>query len=58
MATSVSTVGSVNRVPQNFHGSSSGASAPSSAIFGNSLKKTNPCVSLQEFPLSFQIHYD
>ncbi|PKA51973.1 Ribulose bisphosphate carboxylase/oxygenase activase 2, chloroplastic [Apostasia shenzhenica] len=42
MATAVSTVGAVNRVPLSFHGSSSGASSPSSAFFGGSLKKVNP----------------
>nr|QKD76840.1 ribulose bisphosphate carboxylase/oxygenase activase [Cymbidium tracyanum x Cymbidium iridioides] len=45
MASSVSTVGAVNRVPLSLHGSGSGVSAPSSAIFGNSLKKVNSGVS-------------
>lgn len=45
MASSVSTVGAVNRVPLSLHGSGSGASAPSSAIFGNSLKKVNSGLS-------------
>ncbi|ONK62115.1 uncharacterized protein A4U43_C07F510 [Asparagus officinalis] len=45
MATAVSTVGSVNRVLLSLHGSSSGASAPSSAFLGNSLKKGSSGVS-------------
>ncbi|XP_027941036.1 ribulose bisphosphate carboxylase/oxygenase activase, chloroplastic isoform X1 [Vigna unguiculata] len=39
MAASVSTVGAVNRTLLNLNGSGSGASAPSSAFFGTSLKK-------------------
>ncbi|XP_027336592.1 ribulose bisphosphate carboxylase/oxygenase activase, chloroplastic isoform X2 [Abrus precatorius] len=41
MAASVSTVGAVNRTLLSLNGSGSGASVPSSAFFGNSLKKTN-----------------
>ncbi|KHN07580.1 Ribulose bisphosphate carboxylase/oxygenase activase, chloroplastic [Glycine soja] len=39
MAASVSTVGAVNRALLNLNGSGAGASAPSSAFFGTSLKK-------------------
>ncbi|KAL3719207.1 hypothetical protein ACJRO7_004204 [Eucalyptus globulus] len=39
MATAVPTVGTVNRAPLNLNGSNTGASAPSSAFFGSSLKK-------------------
>nr|ANB66371.1 Rubisco activase [Phalaenopsis hybrid cultivar] len=45
MATAVSTIGSVNRVPLSLHGSGSSASAPGSAFFGNSLKKVSPSVN-------------
>ncbi|CAA2935754.1 ribulose bisphosphate carboxylase/oxygenase activase, chloroplastic [Olea europaea var. sylvestris] len=41
MATAVSTVGAVNRVPLNLHGSGAGAAVPSSAFLGSSLKKAN-----------------
>ncbi|XP_020583757.1 ribulose bisphosphate carboxylase/oxygenase activase, chloroplastic-like isoform X1 [Phalaenopsis equestris] len=46
MATAVSTIGAVNRVPLqlSLHGSGSSASAPGSAFFGNSLKKVSPSV--------------
>ncbi|XP_020244916.1 ribulose bisphosphate carboxylase/oxygenase activase 2, chloroplastic-like isoform X2 [Asparagus officinalis] len=40
MATAVSTVGAVNRVPL-INGSSPGAAVPTSAFFGSSLKKVN-----------------
>uniref|UniRef100_A0A6V7QT83 Ribulose bisphosphate carboxylase/oxygenase activase, chloroplastic n=1 Tax=Ananas comosus var. bracteatus TaxID=296719 RepID=A0A6V7QT83_ANACO len=39
MAAAISTVGAVNRVPLSRYGASTGASAPSSAFFGSSLKK-------------------
>ncbi|XP_020207419.1 ribulose bisphosphate carboxylase/oxygenase activase, chloroplastic [Cajanus cajan] len=39
MAASVSTVGAVNRTLLNLNGAGAGASAPSSAFFGSSLKK-------------------
>ncbi|XP_061368977.1 ribulose bisphosphate carboxylase/oxygenase activase 2, chloroplastic [Gastrolobium bilobum] len=39
MATSLSTVGAVNRTPLSLNGSGAGASVPSSAFFGSSLKK-------------------
>ncbi|RWV91615.1 hypothetical protein GW17_00046093, partial [Ensete ventricosum] len=41
MAAAVSTIGAVNRVPVRLHGSSSGASIPSSVFLGSSLKKVN-----------------
>ncbi|KAJ8631776.1 hypothetical protein MRB53_025099 [Persea americana] len=42
MAASISTVGTVNRIPQlSLHSSSSGASVPSSAFLGSNLKKVN-----------------
>ncbi|CAL5426751.1 unnamed protein product [Camellia sinensis] len=41
MASTVSTVGVVNRTPLCFNNSSSGASVPSSAFLGSSLKKVN-----------------
>ncbi|OMO66400.1 ATPase, AAA-type, core [Corchorus capsularis] len=42
MATAVSTVGAVNRVPLNLNGSgAAGTSVPSSAFLGNGLKKVN-----------------
>lgn len=44
MATAVSTIGAVNRVPLTLHGSGSATSAPSSAFFGNNLKKVNPSI--------------
>ncbi|THU54406.1 hypothetical protein C4D60_Mb10t24740 [Musa balbisiana] len=44
-AVAVSTVGAVNRVPLSLHGSSSGASVPSSAFFGSALKKANSGLS-------------
>nr|APA29486.1 Rubisco activase small subunit [Phalaenopsis hybrid cultivar] len=47
MATAISTIGAVNRVPLqlSLHGSGSSASAPGSAFFGNSLKKVSPSVT-------------
>ena len=44
MATAVSTIGAVNRVPLTLHGSGSATSAPSSTFFGNNLKKVNPSI--------------
>ncbi|PKU68914.1 ribulose bisphosphate carboxylase/oxygenase activase, chloroplastic isoform X2 [Dendrobium catenatum] len=44
MATAVSTIGAVNRVPLTFHGSGSATSAPSSTFFGNNLKKVNQSI--------------
>ncbi|RWR86123.1 ribulose bisphosphate carboxylase/oxygenase activase, chloroplastic-like protein isoform X1 [Cinnamomum micranthum f. kanehirae] len=41
MAASISTVGTVNRIPLSLHSSSSGASVPSSAFLGSNLKKVN-----------------
>ncbi|KAL5569033.1 hypothetical protein UlMin_025608 [Ulmus minor] len=41
MAAAVSTVGAVNRVPLSLNGSNGGASAPTTAFFGSSLKKGN-----------------
>lgn len=44
MATAVSTIGAVNRIPLTLHGSGSATSAPSSTFFGNNLKKVNPSI--------------
>ena len=41
MAAAVSTIGAVNRAPLSLNGSGAGASAPSSAFMGNSLKKVS-----------------
>ncbi|XP_047324271.1 ribulose bisphosphate carboxylase/oxygenase activase, chloroplastic-like [Impatiens glandulifera] len=41
MATAVSTVGTVNRVPLNLNGSGSGLAVPTSSFLGSSLKKLN-----------------
>ncbi|PRQ59246.1 Ribulose bisphosphate carboxylase/oxygenase activase [Rosa chinensis] len=41
MATAVSTIGAVNRVPLSLNGSSGSASVPSSSFMGSSLKKVN-----------------
>lgn len=41
MASAISTVGAVNRLLLNLNGSGAGATAPSSAFFGSSLKKVN-----------------
>ncbi|XP_073009778.1 ribulose bisphosphate carboxylase/oxygenase activase, chloroplastic isoform X1 [Typha latifolia] len=50
MATSVSTVGAVTRVPLSLYGSSSGPSAPSSAFFGSSLKRVSSSLSNAKMP--------
>ncbi|KAB2010971.1 hypothetical protein ES319_D10G281800v1 [Gossypium barbadense] len=41
MAAAVSTIGAVNRAPLSLNGSGAGASVPSSAFMGNSLKKVS-----------------
>lgn len=41
MAATISTLGAVNRAPLNLNGSGTGASVPSSAFLGNSLKKVS-----------------
>ncbi|XP_020103658.1 ribulose bisphosphate carboxylase/oxygenase activase, chloroplastic-like [Ananas comosus] len=51
MATAaVSTVGAVNRVPLNLHGSGSGSQVPNSVFFGSSLKKVSSSLSHGRVP--------
>lgn len=55
MAAAVSTVGAVNRVPLSLNGSNGGASAPTTAFFGSSLKKGNSSRVNNSKALSFKI---
>ncbi|KAL0401319.1 UNVERIFIED_CONTAM: Ribulose bisphosphate carboxylase/oxygenase activase 1, chloroplastic [Sesamum latifolium] len=59
MATAVSTVGAVNRVPLNLNGSGAGAAVPSSSFMGSSLKKVSsgyvPKVSSRNFKVVAEI---
>ncbi|OAY41355.1 ribulose bisphosphate carboxylase/oxygenase activase, chloroplastic [Manihot esculenta] len=48
MASSLSTIGAVNRVPLNLNGAGAGPSVPSSAFFGSSLKKLNSKINNQK----------
>ncbi|NP_001310791.1 ribulose bisphosphate carboxylase/oxygenase activase, chloroplastic [Ziziphus jujuba] len=57
MAASVSTIGAVNRAPVRINGSSGGASVPSSAFMGNSLKKVSSArfVNPKAMPGNFKV---
>ncbi|XP_077232786.1 ribulose bisphosphate carboxylase/oxygenase activase, chloroplastic-like isoform X2 [Tasmannia lanceolata] len=63
MAATISTVGSLNIAPVSLHSSGSGASVPSSAFLGSSLKKVNsglvhPRVSSGSFKIVAEVNED